>query len=560
MRGDAVRLRQILMNLIGNAVKFTEEGDIVVRASLVAADAETAELRFEVADTGPGITPEQQAQIFEPFSQLISRRGDKPIGTGLGLSISRRLAELMGGTVGVSSQLGQGSRFWLTVRLACVDAAPVQTELPRLPACRVLVVDDHEPSRSVVRQWLGSWDMACDEVDSAAAALYLLRKPAGASAYDVLIVDQTMAGVTGSDFLRLLRGDDRLRDVRAVLLVPTVSRPPSDLVSAEAADLVLTKPLRESALLNALVTLVTPESERPAPADGADHQQAAGQAGPPTTDLAAAGSGRPGAGARILVVEDSAINREVALGILATLGYEADVATNGLEAVQMAAKAPYATILMDCQMPYMDGYEATAEIRRQERGHRRIPIVAMTAHAMQGSRERCIAAGMDDYLSKPVRRRDVERMLARWARPRTDSQIPDSALDPVELTPRPAGAVRLMAVDAEAIADLRELQREGLPDVVAELAEQFAGHAPELLTALKEAVAADDREQAIFNAHTLKGNAAVWGAQRLTAACQRLEDAARVSQEPLEELVAEVNALLLDVLADLVNLSRGLAA
>jgi PAS domain S-box-containing protein len=548
LRGDTVRLRQILMNLVGNAVKFTEQGEIVVQASLAAIQDDVAELRFEVRDTGVGISPEEQARVFQPFAQIATHQRGKPNGTGLGLAICRQLAELLGGELGVTSEPGVGSTFWFTVKLALSDAEQGDAVPARdtgLGDYRVLVVDDHGASRSVIRQWAEAWGMACDEAPDGMEALDLLRRFAGGPTPVVMILDQSMPVLTGLGLLGIVRADPTLAATRVVLLISTVDGTPHEAIEAAGADAILTKPLRESVLFDVLAELLSQSDRAPASA--------------PTVRPRLSSSGRvsrivPGAEERILVVEDSSVNQAVALGILARLGYEADVAANGLEGVQAAAKHRYAAILMDCQMPLMDGYEATAEIRRQEGGARRVPIIAMTAHAMQGARERCLLAGMDDYVSKPVRVADVERVLERWLR---GGLAESGGVGAGAERPRAGSQDVFAAIDAAAVQVLRDLQAPGRPDIVAALAAKFVEHAPSLMRDIKQAVLRADRAQVVNGAHRLKGDASAWGAQALVDACLGLETVAQQPAEPLEDRVSEVDAALLAVLADLARLSRG---
>ncbi len=400
LRGDVGRLRQVLLNLVANAVKFTAEGEVVLRASLVHADdAEHILVRLEVLDTGIGIAPDSSDRLFDPFSQADSSTTRRYGGTGLGLAICRRLTEAMGGTIGVDSEVGKGSLFWLELPLArATDPHRVPERSRRLPPdLRILVVDDNQTNRLVLGAQLLAWDLTADLVPDAFAALDLLQRAAEEGRpYDIALVDMAMPGRDGMELARIVKADPTLRSVRLLLL--TSVSVGADEAARAGFSVCLTKPARLSQLYEALVRALAPPPPEPAPL-------AAPHAVPTTT---------PGTKGRLLIVEDNAINQAVARALVGKLGYSCDVAGNGIEALAAADRRHYDLVLMDCQMPEMDGYEATAEIRRRQTGGSSVPIIAMTAGALVEDRERCLVAGMDDYLSKPVKRVDLERMLTQW--------------------------------------------------------------------------------------------------------------------------------------------------
>jgi PAS domain S-box-containing protein len=422
LRGDPGRLRQILTNLVGNALKFTEHGDVVVRADLLEEQDDALLLRCAVRDTGIGLTPEQQTQLFHPFRQADSSTTRKYGGTGLGLAISKRLVELMGGEIGVESAPGQGSTFWFTVRLGRSTTAPLADPAAAdLHGKRVLVVDDNETSRQIVHYHVLSWGMCNGMVPDGPSALGALRDAQeGGTPYDVAILDMAMPGMNGLELAQAIKADPALASTKLVLLtsVGLGERGDDEAAWQGAVDAFLTKPVRSSQLYNSLVQVLS----------GSGGQRT------PTTDVAARGGAGPSGTqrpdqrrGRVLVVEDNAVNQRVAVRMLETRGYHADAVADGREAVDALAHIPYDLVLMDCQMPEMDGYAATAEIRRREQEQgmaaRRTPIIAMTAHALEGDAEKCLAAGMDDYIPKPVTVQHLEAVLTRW-RPQTGPGAP----------------------------------------------------------------------------------------------------------------------------------------
>jgi PAS domain S-box-containing protein len=399
LRGDPGRLRQVVLNLAGNAIKFTERGEVVVRARPEEQGVAGALVRCEVCDTGPGIPAEVQPRLFRSFEQADGSTTRKHGGTGLGLAISKRLVGLMGGQIGLTSEPGRGSTFWFTVRLAEGVAAPPPKRNGSLRGLRVLVVDDNATNRAVLKHALAGWGLRVTEAPGGAEALAELRSAEGAFA--LALLDFQMPGMDGLELARRIRADPALCSVKLIMLTSLGLRGQREQARDAGLDGYLVKPVRLSQLFDCLVTVMGGTGPSPpAPARAAT----TAEGGP-----APAGHGR-----RVLLAEDNPINQSLALRLLQKLGCRVDVAGNGREAVAAAARADYALIFMDCQMPEMDGFEATAAIRKGERAARRVPIIALTASAMQGDREACLGAGMDDYLSKPLRFGDLERTLRRW--------------------------------------------------------------------------------------------------------------------------------------------------
>ncbi len=423
VEGDPGRLRQVVSNLIGNAVKFTERGDVLVAVTVAAAGGDgSVDLRVEVTDTGIGMTPEQSGKLFQPFTQADSSTTRKYGGTGLGLAICKQLVELMQGQIGVESTPGAGSRFWFTVRVA---RHPKDSQMPALPdemsarlrGRTVLIVDDMAINRKILEQQFLNHGLVCQSVGDSESALAALRQAAeDGHPFDLAILDMQMPGMNGLQLARHIKGDPAIRPVRLVLYVSHGQR--GDVKAAHEAGVAayLTKPARQDQLLDCLRLVL---DQAPSGPDSCEASTIITR-----HRLAEVRAGMQGS---VLVVDDNPINRKVAAKMLEKLGCRVEVAANGREAVEAVANRSYSLVFMDCQMPEMDGFEATQEIRRWEAkgqegaasdasGHslRRIPIVAMTANAMSGDRDQCLAHGMDDYLSKPVQLQDVKLVLQRW--------------------------------------------------------------------------------------------------------------------------------------------------
>ena len=406
LRGDPGRLRQVLTNLVGNAVKFTEEGEVVLRVTLDESGEDAAVVRFEVRDTGIGIEPELRSRLFQSFVQADGSTTRRYGGTGLGLAISKSLVSLMGGAIDVQSRPGRGSTFWFTVRLErhALGAPPPSAGPPaRLAGRRVLVVDDNATNRQILRQQLGYWGLRTTAVESGPAALAALEEAAASGpGYDLAILDMKMPEMDGLDLARAIKEKTSLAGVKLVLLTSFGRRGHGAEAARIGISAYLTKPVDEADLYDCLVEVLGEGSRTQAPHLVTRHT---------LREL------RPPAGARVLVAEDNEVNQKVAVRILERLGYRVDVADNGREALEACGRTSYDAVLMDGQMPGMDGFEATRRIREREKGGERLPIIAMTASAMKGDREKCLEAGMDDYISKPVTPEALEAVLRRWVRP-----------------------------------------------------------------------------------------------------------------------------------------------
>ncbi|MDB5893724.1 MAG: sensor hybrid histidine kinase, partial [Rhodoferax sp.] len=400
LRGDATRLSQILINLMANAVKFTELGWVRLRGMVLAEEGDRVQLRFEVQDTGPGISEAQRGVLFNAFEQADNSASRRHGGTGLGLALSRQLARAMDGDAGVESTLGVGSMFWFTVWLARAATAPVQPARVQLAGRRALLVDDLPEARAVIGDRLVALGLAVDAVDSGAAALRKVEQEMAAGrAYDVMLIDWRMSPMDGIETLKQLRA--LLGDGMPPSLLVTAFDEPSMLTGARAArfDAVMLKPITASALLDQLAILLRPvqpvalaEPAAPSTAETLVHARHAGQ--------------------RVLLAEDNPVNRELAQDLLEMVGLEVETAWDGQRAVEMALSRRYDLILMDVQMPLLDGLEATREIRRK--AGQAVPIVAMTANAFLDDRQACLDAGMNDHVAKPVNPERMYATLLRW--------------------------------------------------------------------------------------------------------------------------------------------------
>ncbi len=404
LRGDPGRLRQVLTNLIGNAIKFTESGEVVVRAEKESEDVRRVKIRFSVSDTGIGISKEAQHKLFQPFIQADGSTTRRYGGTGLGLAISKQLVELMGGQIGLESVVGKGSVFWFTARfekqLQPVNTAARDSDV--LAGLRVLIVDDNMTNRKILSHQLDSHGMQHAEAESGEKALALLRSAVETGeAYDLAILDLMMPEMDGFELAHAIKSDPAIAATSLVMLTSYGERGGSDTAQQLGIAAYLAKPIRQAALFECLASVVrTPHAAK------AVEQVAA--VTPKVIEV------KPVSNKLILIAEDNVVNQKVAIRQLRKLGYRADAVANGREVLEALARIPYDLVLMDCQMPEMDGYEATAAIRRHEPGLQRTPVIAMTAHALEGDRAKCIAAGMDDYVSKPVNPEELQRVIERY--------------------------------------------------------------------------------------------------------------------------------------------------
>jgi two-component system sensor histidine kinase/response regulator len=546
LKGDPGRLNQVLTNLLSNAIKFTEEGEVVLHASLAEdTDSEEAQgevlVRFEVTDTGIGLTPEQQERVFRAFSQADASITRRYGGTGLGLAISKRLVEMMGGEIGVESEVGKGSTFWFTARLEKQSEGAQATYLtPRedFEDLRILIVDDNETNRKILHGQVISWGMKNGQAEDGPKALKMLREAAQrGKPYDLAILDLHMPGMDGMRLAHTIKADPTISSTRLILLTSVGLRGEAEQARRVGFAAYLSKPVRQSELYDSLVTVMSLPDELASASSRADT---------PLVTRYGLKEARARLYARLLVAEDNGINQKVAVKTLERLGYQADVVANGLEALEALSRIPYAAVLMDVQMPEMDGYEATREVRRRERGDgRHTPIIAMTANAMQGDRKKALEAGMDDYVPKPVKPQELDAVLRRWV------LRPEAAVTTVSESGSEPGASTDDPIDRSVLVSLRELQVEGEPEILSELIELFLDDVPRHLAALREAVQAGDARSVERIAHTLKGSCGNMGAVRMEAISAELEEigrsedlkAARARISRLEEEFGRVRAV-----------------
>jgi PAS domain S-box-containing protein len=509
LRGDPGRLRQVLTNLVGNAVKFTDQGEVVLRVNLAESAAGAVLVRFEISDTGIGISPEVQSRLFQAFVQADGSTTRKYGGTGLGLSISRRLVGMMDGEIGVVSAPGEGSTFSFTARFERQPAAaPPPVPAARLAGHRVLVVDDNATNRQILRQQLAHWGLRVTSVEDGPKALGALRAAAaGAAAFDLVVLDMRMPGMDGLTLARIITGDPAIAGVKLVLLTSFGQKGHGAEATKAGISGYLTKPVDEADLHDCLSEILGGPSRRPVLVTRHSLREA-----------------RPPVSARILVAEDNPVNQKVAVKILERLGYRVEVADNGQEAVDACARTGYDALLMDCQMPIMDGFVATAKIREQEGEKRRTPIVAMTASAMAGDRERCLAAGMDDYVSKPISPESISEVLRRWIK------RPGASLEAeAETEDGPSSPL-----DQSVIEVLWSIDEDG--SLLREVIDTFLRIAPKRLESLQ---AASDPAVIERTAHSFLGSCANLGALRMAELCAKLEQLGRGgSTEGAKELVA----------------------
>ena len=481
--GDVTRLRQVLVNLLSNAVKFTERGDVVLRVTASGEQPAGLALDFAVCDTGIGIPADRVDRLFRSFSQVDASTTRLYGGTGLGLAISKRLAVAMGGGISVRSEVGRGSTFTLSVVLGRGTQTADELAIPpaELPGRRALVVDDNETNRRILRRQLETWDM---RVDSAASAREALAAVDAGGFYDIVLLDMHMPEMDGVELASELRARPATRDLPLLLLTSLGHRP------AEAAALELrhlTKPVKAAALRTAVATALGAAAE--------------------TTGAAAVQT--PARQLRVLLAEDNAVNQRVASLLLERLGYRCDLVGDGQEALDALATRPYDVVLMDVQMPVLDGLEATRRLRAQLPADRQPRVIAMTANALAEDRDACLAAGMDDYLAKPVRRDELAAVLGR-------------ATATLDAEPEPSGAV-----DLSVLKSLTARLGDRAPAMLERLLGTWEGEITKRLDEIDAAVDAGDAEALGRAAHAIKGGSASMGALALAEVCAQVENPIR---------------------------------
>ena len=549
LRGDPIRLRQVLVNLLGNAIKFTEQGEVLLSVSVAAAApsaADSAALRFEVRDTGIGIGEAQQQRLFEPFMQADSSTSRRFGGSGLGLSIAKRLVELMHGAIGLTSREGEGSTFWFTLPLSLADAGLLRRRAADFAGTRVLVVDDNATNRVILHRYLTAWNGHSGSAANGEEALAKLQDAAaGGRPYEVALLDLNMPGMDGYTLVRQIRRDPLLAGLPLIML--SSSAVDSERIGDLGVDIWLDKPVRQSDLYDALATVL--------------HRQ-----GAPTTPAAPMPASGPGSGQglrfdgeRVLLVEDNPITQDVGAQMLRQRGLQVQVAADGQQALDLLDQEAIDLVLMDVQMPGMDGLTATRALRERERTRsigalpRRVPVVALTAHALPADRERCLAAGMDDYVVKPYSSETLASVVARWLMPPRKTQVTaavqvpvpvpvpppvplptePASLPPVDTTPPsrleiPSGE----AIDLKRFAEVQQLMGESTGELIDRVVEALAAE----MQACLQARAAADRLTLGDRMHRLKNTAGDIGAQEVYARAARCERDLAQELRPLPDL------------------------
>ncbi len=527
--GDPGRLRQIILNLVGNAIKFTEVGEVVLSVQLMTHVSDDLQLRFTVTDTGIGISPDKQAAVFEAFKQADGTMTRKYGGTGLGLTISSRLVELMGGRIWVESELGEGSRFHFTANLK-VQKSAARTVVPRDPTTlrdmRVLVVDDNATNRQILVKMLDGWHMVSTVADSGAKATVTLTEAKGIGrTFPLILLDAQMPEMDGFALAEYIKRHPSFRAATIMMLSSAGQRGDAMRCRELGVAAYLTKPVRQSELMDAILTaLGTRAKAEDKPALVTRHSLRESQ-----NRL------------RVLLAEDNAVNQLVALRLLERFGHTVTVAANGKKALEAWGKGGFDAILMDVQMPEMNGWETTRAIREKERSSGgRIPIIAMTAHAMKGDDERCFAAGMDDYLTKPIRTEELMTVLEKVGARKAAREV---RLDRATFR-------RVANQEAEAVDLAAALERLGGDrSLYDELVGVFKNECPGMTAEMRRAIDDRDGKTLARSAHTLRGSSSNLGAVAVADAALELEKLARSEElegagEQFKVLESEIERLL----------------
>ncbi|HVE55260.1 MAG TPA: response regulator [Pyrinomonadaceae bacterium] len=535
LRGDAGRIRQILTNLIGNAIKFTKNGDIMVRVEKICETANRVQLKFSVIDTGEGISEEVQSRLFQPFTQSDASTTRRFGGTGLGLSISKKLVEMMNGKIGLESRLGKGSTFWFDLDLEKQEAVSTAgfeysnfAQNPfDLSGKRVLIVDDNQVNREVLTHQAHSWKMETLEVDNGPEAIEILEK--SVQPYDLVILDLQMPVMDGLEVAQKIISTN-IQPLPAIIMISSSGfKMDAEKMCEYGIKAFLNKPYRQSDLLAGICGSLDACQEE-SMEDEDIHITATAE----MHNISQAKS------KRILIVEDNSVNQLVARNMLKNFGYHADVAANGREALHALEIIPYDLVLMDCQMPEMDGYEATREIRARAWESAQTPIIALTAHATAGEREKCLNAGMDDYLSKPVEKESLRQMVAQWLTKSENKKNIVSSGNAGETKTAELKETAVPAVDFATLDEITDNDAEMKREVVEIYLTQTVGN----LSDLKQAISVSDSQSLYEIAHKTVGGSALCGMTAIVEPLRKLEQLGRDGkvQEALPFLIQAQDA------------------
>ena len=522
-KGDPGRIRQVLINLLGNAIKFTAEGEVSVRYDLISSKNSSTLLKFKVSDTGIGLSEEQQKKLFQKFSQADGSTTRKYGGTGLGLAICKQLVEMMGGEIGIESEMGQGSTFWFTLDLEQVEQKSSSIQFEDLSNQRILLVDDSATNRQIFAEFLEAWKVPFDLAATAPEALQLMYEAvAKEKPYSIALIEMEMIGMDGIKLGDSIRNDQKLSDTRLALLTAQGQRGDARKTHQLGFSAYLSKPIHQSEFYNALLQLAGIKEEALITQHTAREQ-------------------RPRFQAKALVVDDNSVNQTVAKGMLVKFGIEADSAGNGREAIDKLEQLSYDLVFMDCQMPVMDGYMATQCIRDPHSNvtNHSVPIVAMTANAMQGDREKCMDAGMDDFIAKPVDVVKLQKKLEKWL-----------AINRIDLAATAESAKTVEQVDVdnegpsdEVVFDFVAMSERLMddPELISAVADAFLQDMPVQVEQLVMLIENGDCEQAGAQAHKIKGAAANVGGLTLSAQASIIEQAGKAGKT--EVLIQQIEHL-----------------
>ena len=556
VRGDPGRIRQTLLNIVNNAIKFTEQGEVVVQVTKSEESHDEVLVRFDITDTGIGIPLEAQSRLFQSFMQVDGSTSRKYGGTGLGLAICKQLTRLMGGEIGVSSTPGGGSQFWFTLRLLKQPSAARKTVASRkdLEGLHACLVADNVINQHLLRHYTGMWGVRAEAVDNGPEAIQSLRAACKrGDGFDIVIMDLDIPGMDCAELAKQIRAESSFSSIKLVLLTHLGRRGEAKMAHEAGFAAYLTKPIHHAQLHQALCLVMGQHQEE---------QSSERSALTPLVTRHTFQETQARARVKLLLAEDNLVNQKVAVRMLDKLGYRVDVVGNGREAIEALQRIPYDVLLMDCQMPEMDGFEATQEIRRREtslvaggppnvneeprttRHERRLPIIAMTANAMKGDREKCFAKGMDDFVAKPVKIEELEAVLVRWVpkqetslvaedsslanneHPATSDEPQATSHEPQAANKEPHITTHEPPLDADTLNGLKKLG-DGDPSFLIEVIQQFLEDGPRHVAAIRQAAIDANADALMKAAHGFKGSCRNMGALPLGELCFALEQKGR---------------------------------